>query len=344
MITEINIEEYLKLAADIPVIDVRSPVEFEKGHIPDAINIPVFSNEERAHVGTVYKQNSKEEAIKLGLEYVNPKLHFFIQRSFEVAPQGTVVVHCWRGGMRSHDFAAHLSRNGFKQIYLINNGYKAFRNHVLNSFHEEVCLNIIGGYTGSGKTQILKFLESDGMQVIDLEKLANHKGSAFGKMENISQPTREQFENDLFWQWNKSDFSKPIWLEDESLNIGSVQLPVTLYERMNTVPVFFIEIPKEERAKHLVNEYANADKTILSDAILKISKRLGDLNTRKSLEFLDHDNFYEVAMLMLSYYDKSYLQVLSHRDQKKVFQIKFDTTNHCKNASIIRDYINRKQL
>ena len=340
MISEINIEEYLKLAESIPVIDVRSPVEFEKGHIPDAINIPVFSNDERSHVGTVYKQRSTEEAITLGLEYVNLKLDYFIKRSFEIAPQGLAIVHCWRGGMRSHDFATHLAKNGFVQIYLIAGGYKAFRNHVINSFNENTRLNILGGFTGSGKTQILNFLESDGMQVIDLERHANHKGSAFGNIENSPQPTQEQFENDLFLQWNKSDFLKPLWLEDESLNIGSVQLPKTLYQKMVTAPVYFLEIPKEERAKHLVDEYADADKAMLANAILKISKRLGDLNTRRSLEFLDHGNFFETAMILLDYYDKAYLQMLSHRDLEKVFPIKLNTTNNRENATIVKEYIN----
>lgn len=342
MISEISIEEYFNSFNKVPLIDVRSPSEFSKGHIPGANNIPLFSDEERAHIGIVYLKQSQEEALKLGFDYANPKSKYYISTSRELAPDNVIALHCWRGGMRSYTFAEHLQSNGFKNVYIIKGGYKAFRNYVLNSFNEDYNLFILGGYTGSGKTEILKFLKIEGIQVIDLEEIAHHKGSAFGGIGNTAQPTYEQFENNLFWQMHQMDRSKPIWLEDESIKIGSVQIPNSLYKKMYEAPVFFLEIPREERAKFLTAEYANCDKTALAVAIQKISKRLGDLNTRKALEWLEKDNFYKVVVIALSYYDKSYKEVLSHRNPELVYVLELKNTNHRKNALILKEIIEIK--
>ncbi|MBI5219822.1 MAG: tRNA 2-selenouridine(34) synthase MnmH [Bacteroidia bacterium] len=341
--SEISIEEYLKSEPLLPMIDVRAPGEFEKGHIPDANNIPVFSDHERAIVGTIYKQRSNEEAIKLGHELVNPKLNQFIKISKEIAPRLKVAVHCWRGGMRSRAFATHLISGGFKKVYVINGGYKTFRNHVLKFFNQDFRLNIIGGFTGSGKTQILKILKTAGEQVIDLEYLANHKGSVFGGIGNMRQPTVEQFENNLFWQWKDMDLSKPVWLEDESFNIGPVKIPLSLFRKMNEAPLYFLEIPKEERARYLVSEYAACNKKILASALQKLNKRLGGLNTRKAVEFLYSGNYYEAAMLALTYYDKSYRKALSGKDSGQVFHIRLNDSNHQVNASLVMNFIKSKK-
>ncbi|MBN1187979.1 MAG: tRNA 2-selenouridine(34) synthase MnmH [Bacteroidales bacterium] len=338
MYTEITIEEYLKQHLALPLIDARAPVEFEKGHIPGAYNIPLFSNEERAHIGTIYKQRSRDEAIALAYKYAEPKMESYITDSREVAPEGRVVVHCWRGGMRSQSFANHISSNGFKEVYVIKNGYKAFRRHALKAFGQDFQLNVLGGYTGSGKTHILKYLREMGCQVIDLEGIAHHKGSAFGSINQLPQPTVEQFENNLYWEWKELDLTKPLWMEDESLNIGTVNIPLSMFRKIRQSPVYFLDIPKEERSRHLVDEYANCDKAKLSAAIQRIAKRLGGDNVKKALEYLDHDDFYEVAIISLHYYDKAYMKGLSNRDQDKVFTIKANTINHKKNAQLIINY------
>ena len=175
MLTEITIEDYLSDANEIPLIDVRSPGEYKKGHISGAINIPLFNDEERAQVGTMYVQQNREKAIALAYKIVEPKRQFFIEEAQKAAANNKLAVHCWRGGMRSKAFAEHIESNGINEVYIISRGYKAFRKHVLDSFEINCNLNILGGYTGSGKTEILKQLKACGEQVIDLEALANHK-------------------------------------------------------------------------------------------------------------------------------------------------------------------------
>lgn len=329
MISEIKIEKVF--SNYLPIIDVRSPGEFNHGHIPEAINIPLFSNDERAHVGTVYKQNSKEAAIEIGYTYVKPKLKSFISDALKVAPNKKVIVHCWRGGMRSQSFAKHLAENEFHDVMVINGGYKAYRNLVLNDLEKPLNLKVLGGYTGSGKTQILKQLKKIGHQVIDLEGLANHKGSAFGGIGQKEQPTVEQFENNLHSVWRKLDLNKPIWVEDESHNIGKVKIPMQFFNQIRNSKLYFIEIPKSERAKFLVTEYAKRNTEMLKESILRISKRLGDLNAKKSIQLLDEEKFYKVALISLHYYDKFYLKGMKKRNNE-VVQIKFLSTDHLKNA------------
>jgi tRNA 2-selenouridine synthase len=341
MFEVVDISYYLEHMPNVPVIDVRSPGEFEKGHIPGATNIPLFTNEERAAVGTVYKRKSKEEAIELGYTFVTPKLDYFINKARELTSNSGIVIHCWRGGMRSKAFAEHLANNGIEQVYLIEKGYKAFRTKVLSTFEEEYSLNILGGYTGSGKTEILLELKNQGLQVIDLEGLAKHKGSAFGGIGFTEQPTVEQFENNLFWEWKTFDTSRPIWIEDESRSIGNVLVPQGLYENIREQPVIFIDIPRAERAKFLVTGYGECENTELAAAINRITKRLGGLNAQLALEYLENDDYLSVAELSLSYYDKFYKRGLNKRNPKLVRKIQLETVDPELNANQIRKYIER---
>ena len=339
MLKEIDINTGLQLAKEIPIIDVRSPGEFEKGHIPGAVNIPLFSNSERADVGTAYKKQSKEKAMEIGLKYVEPKLDDFIQQSKKLAPDGRLIVHCWRGGMRSKAFAKHLHDNGFTDVSTLIGGYKTFRNYALDLFSAKAKLCTLGGYTGSGKTYILQWLQKMGEQIIDLEGLANHKGSAFGGIGQGNQPTIEQFENNLFWEWKNLDYSKIIWVEDESHRIGSVNIPMNLFENMRSEPVLFIDLPQPERVKHLVDEYADFPKTELAISINNISKRLGGENTTKALQSIENGDFKYVAELALKYYDKYYLRGLNKREnQKNIFTLNLSTMDFKQNAKKIIDF------
>ena len=332
MLHEISIQEYYEKAPLIPLVDVRSPAEFEQGHIVGAVSIPLFTNDERAAVGTVYKKKTKEKAIELGYEYVTPKLHWFLEQSAIVANGGAIAVHCWRGGMRSHSFAEHLHNNGFQEVYIIKGGYKAFRNHVLDFFEQDIQLHILGGYTGSGKTFILDELKLMGQQVVDLEGLAHHKGSAFGSLGETAQPSSQHFENELFEYWRHLDINLPVWLEDESARIGYVQIPKALYAQMRSNKLYFIDIPKQERAKLLVEEYASFDPQHLAKSINGIEKRLGGQNVKEALKALEERDYFRVAMITLQYYDKAYLNGVAKRPPEMVQRIPLSTVNHVENA------------
>lgn len=335
MLKRISIEEYLSGLPLLPLIDVRTPAEFATGHIPGAINIPLFSNEERARVGTVYTRESPEKAYDLGYAYVAPKLDHFVARSKEVSEKGNVAVYCWRGGMRSKSFAEHIEANGVQEVRVIEGGYKAFRQHALESFVRPETIYVLGGYTGSGKTRVLKELRLKGEQVIDLEGIAHHKGSAFGAIGQSEQPKNEHFTNLLFWEWKSLDMSRPVWLEDESIHIGRVFIPETLFQRMRESVVYFLEIPKEVRAQLLVDEYAGIDARMLAVSVEKISRRLGGKRTSEALEALQHDDYFRTAVITLDYYDKFYLKGLNRRDQEKVVVIASDTVDAGRNAEML---------
>lgn len=335
----ITVDEYYKSYSDLSIIDVRSPGEYEKGHMPGAYSIPLFTNKERAVVGTAYTRQSKEVAVNIGLKFVKPKLQDFIDESKEIAPGGKVVVHCWRGGMRSSAFAQHLVDNGFDEVYLIEGGYKAFRNHVLQFFEQDFQLNIIGGYTGSGKTKILEILRKEDRQIIDLEGIARHRGSAFGGISMGDQPSVEQFEANLFENMRQLDLKSDIWMEDESHSIGSVVIPMSLFTQMKEQRTYFLDIPREERARYLVEEYASLNKDKLANSIEKIKKKLGFDQAKIALEFLEQGDFYSVAMMTLKYYDKYYLRGLSRHNQENVHTLNLDHINHEENTKALLNVI-----
>jgi tRNA 2-selenouridine synthase len=315
MKNELDIGDFLELSGQLPVIDVRSPGEFEKGHIPGAHNIPLFTNEERALVGTLYKQKGRDAAVLAGLDIVGPKMSAIVKRSRELAVNNEVLVHCWRGGMRSGSVCWLLNTAGIRARTL-RKGYKAYRNFVLQCFQRPLSLLILGGETGSGKTEILHHIRSKGEQVIDLEAIACHKGSSFGAIGQDAQPTPEQFENRLAAAWSRLDVSKRVWVEDESKHIGRVYLPDALWEQMKVAPIVRVAVPRSERIKRLVKEYGSAAIKELEAAILRIEKRLGNQAMKESLEALQQNDLARVADLTLYYYDKAY----NHNHVKREFR------------------------
>ncbi|CCH56165.1 tRNA 2-selenouridine synthase [Fibrisoma limi BUZ 3] len=318
MVRQLIIDEFLGMAQSLPVIDVRSPGEFAHAHIPGAVNIPLFDNDERAQVGTRYKQAGKDAAVLLGLDLVGSKLARFVKESKKLNPKtGEVLVHCWRGGMRSGSFAWLLDTAGLTASTLVG-GYKTYRNTVLAALAEPRQLIILGGKTGSGKTDILKELARQGEQVIDLEGLAHHKGSSYGAIGQPPQPSSEQFENLIYREWRTLDPARRIWLEDESRNVGTCFIPLPLWLQMRSAPVAFVDVPKEVRIQRLVQEYAGIDHNLLVEATERIRKRLGNQITQQALDALARHDYAHVADLTLAYYDKAYLHGLSQRDQTLV--------------------------
>lgn len=325
----VQTEELLNLYSSLPILDVRSEGEFAKGHIPGAINMPLFNNEERAVVGTLYKQTGKEAALEKGLEFVGPKMASMVRQARELAGAGKkIALYCWRGGMRSGSVAWLLETAGL-EVFLLQGGYKAYRRAVLELFDQPLPLKILGGYTGSGKTELLKEMKILGAQVIDLEALAHHKGSAFGALGQPEQPSSEQFENELYRQLREMDLTQPIWMEDESRNMGKVYLPQQLYRRIQESSIYFIERSLEVRIEFLMQHYGTFPASALEKAIYKIQKRLGDELFRYILEQLYAGNFREVCTKLLNYYDRAYNRLTSQRNQELVqfIQIPDQLTN-----------------
>ena len=329
---QLSVDEFLKKAQTLPVIDVRSPGEYDHAHIPGSVSIPLFDNEERALVGTKYKNAGKDSAVLLGLDLVGPKLAEFVKKSKKLNPKTKeVLVHCWRGGMRSGSFAWLLNTAGLTASTLVG-GYKAYRNTVLAAFAEPRNLLILGGKTGSGKTDILKELARQGEQIIDLEQLAHHKGSTYGAIGQLPQPATEQFENLIFGEWRRLDSGRRIWLEDESRNVGSCFVPMPLWQQMRAAPVAFVDVPKAVRVQRLVAEYTGIDHSLLVEATERISKRLGSKVTKDALDALSRNDYATVADLTLDYYDKAYLHGLAQRDPATINRMEISEDNPAQTA------------
>lgn len=343
MSQKIFAKEFYNLSKKIRVIDVRSPKEFETGHIPGAHNIPIFSNEERAIVGTKYKQEGREPAILVGLEIVGSKLRNFADTARKLSKDNQLLVHCWRGGMRSSSMAWLFEMAGIK-TYILEGGYKAFRNYGKSQLAASKKLIILGGLTGSGKTETLLKIKEHGEQVVDLEGLAHHKGSAFGALGQEPQSTNEQFENNLIYEWLSLDISKPIWLEDESHSIGSNWIPNELFSTMRESPVVKMELNKEERIKRLVNEYAGFDAKFLENCILKIGKKLGGQNVKAAMESLENGDLGRVADITLVYYDKSYGHGLYTRSENSIYPVSLDSDDPEKNAEILIEFAKKREI
>jgi tRNA 2-selenouridine synthase len=309
-IKRLHIEEFL--AGEGPVIDVRSPGEYNHAHIPGAVNIPLFSDEERKVVGTAYKQQSRELAIKHGLDFFGPKMRKMVEKVEALNTSSRPLnIYCWRGGMRSGAVAWLMDLYGFK-VNVLAGGYKSYRHLTLKTFEQPFSLKILGGYTGSGKTELLQAMHRQGQPVIDLEELASHKGSAFGSIGMPKQPSQEMFENRLAQELRKLK-EREIWLEDESQRIGDVNVPIVFWQLMRQSPLYFLDIPFEKRLEHLVDEYEGCDTERLRNGIERITKRLGGLETKNALEFLSAGNLKECFRILLKYYDKHYLKGLHNR-------------------------------
>jgi tRNA 2-selenouridine synthase len=307
----ISTEEFLNLSKTIPIIDVRSPGEYDHAHIPGALSLPLFSNEERAEVGTIYKQRGRVKAVQRGLEIVGPKMSQFSKSALALNSQ-QVLVHCWRGGMRSSSMAWLLETLGL-ECYLLEGGYKSYRNHVLTSFEKKLKIVLLGGFTGSGKTDLLTILKDSGEQVIDLEGLANHKGSAFGSIGLPPQPSSEMFENMLSEEIIATNPHNIVWIEDESRNVGKVFVPEMLWLQMRSAPLIKIDTPFDTRVERLIRDYATDDTKPLEMSIAKIEKRLGYDNCKFALEACRAGDLKKAAEICLIYYDKAYASQLNNR-------------------------------
>lgn len=336
----LEINAFLSEAELLPVLDVRTPAEFEKGHIPGAFNLPLFDNEERAVIGTLYKQQGNEAAVLKGLELVGPRLTSYVLDAIKLAPGRKVLMHCWRGGMRSGSFAQLLRACGF-EVSTLKGGYKAFRTHIISQFDRPVEVYALGGLTGSGKTEILYELKKAGQQVIDLEGLAAHLGSAFGSLGHLIQPTQETFENTLGLELSVLDPGKPLWLEDECINIGSNTIPQALWLQMKNALLFQVLLPDAMRKEHLLGQYGTLDNEFMKERFLRIQKRLGLEITLQAIDAIENGRPAEVLDIALAYYDKSYLKQLKKKDATRLFQLELSSLDFENSARLLIDFANQ---
>ncbi|MEM6252408.1 MAG: tRNA 2-selenouridine(34) synthase MnmH [Cyanobacteria bacterium P01_D01_bin.156] len=298
-----------------PILDVRSPGEYAQGHLPNAVSFPLFSDEERAQVGTCYKQQGKETAIEVGLELVGPKMAELVKQAKVLAPERQVRVHCWRGGMRSGSVGWLLETSGL-EVKLLEGGYKAFRRWVRTTLAWPRPIIVVGGMTGTGKTDILHALQQLGEQVLDLEGLANHRGSSYGALMQPPQPSTEQFENLIAAQWAQFNHQQPVWIEAESRQVGACRVPDEIMHQMEAAHTLEVVRTESERLKLLVEIYGQAEPEDLIAATERLSRRLGGLRTKTAVQHIRMGDLAAAAAVVLAYYDRTYRHDLDRRGKQ----------------------------
>jgi tRNA 2-selenouridine synthase len=310
MPTALTIDEFFQATG--PILDVRSPSEYDHGHIPGAIRFPLFSDEERAQVGTCYKAEGREAAVELGFDIAGPKCGHFVRAAKAIAPDRRLRLYCWRGGMRSGGMGWILEMAGF-QVCTLEGGYKAYRRWVRQVLAKPKPLIVLGGMTGTSKTQILQELAALGEPVLDLEALANHRGSSFGSLMLPPQPSTEHYENLIAEQCTQLGTNRPIWVEAESRRVGTCRVPDELFLQMEAAPTLEVLRSLDERLDLLVDIYGEADPDQLITATQRIRKRLGGQRTQAAVDAIEQGNLRTACKIILDYYDRTYRYDLERR-------------------------------
>ncbi len=299
-----------------PLIDVRSPSEYYKGHMPNSINIPLFDNNERSIIGTIYKKEGRKKAVIEGLQFFEKKMELLLDNLFmnidsyknsseENKKEFFIRIYCSRGGMRSQSISWLLEKFKLNPVTL-NGGYKTYRRWVLDSFSKKLKFVVIGGKTGTGKTRLLSLLEKYKYQTIDLEGFACHRGSTFGGLGMQEQPSNEQFENIIAEKLNSFKPSNNIFVEAESANIGKCKIPHEFFNQMKNSRRIEILRSESNRLDELINTYSVFRKEELKESLLRIKKRLGPQRTKIALESINKEKWDLVCRAVLDYYDKCY--------------------------------------
>jgi tRNA 2-selenouridine synthase len=294
------------------IIDVRSQGEFACGHIPGAVNIPLLNNEEREAVGTCYKNQGHDAAVDLGFRLVGGKFADYAQQARAVCGQRETIVYCWRGGLRSSIMSWVFDLAGVR-VSQLQGGYKSWRRECLNRFGAPYRLVLLSGMTGCGKTAILEALRNAGEQVIDLEKIAAHKGSSFGRLGMPEQPAQEHFENRIALALLRLNHNKWIWVEDESRFIGKVRIPDVFFTRMEQSAEVELVRSRAQRIQRVIEEYGVFSAAELEDRTAVLSKRMGSEQVGQAIEALNQGDLVQWSSLLLDYYDKRYVHTRNKR-------------------------------
>ncbi len=315
-----------------PLIDVRSPDEHYKGNMPNSLNIPLFDNEERSIVGTVYKNYGREKAVIQGLDFLADKIDNMVNKLFEALnaykskkvssqiEEPTLKIYCARGGMRSQSISWLLEKYNQRNVTL-RDGYKSYRKWALDSFNQEWRINLIGGKTGTGKTKLLKLLEENNYQIIDLEGLACHRGSTFGGIGMKEQPSNEQFENKIAEKLKGFKKNNKIFVEAESANIGRCKIPHEFFSQMKSAERIEIKKSESNRLDELIKTYSIYEKKDLIEAVLRIKKRLGPQRTKIAIDSIKNEDWRSVCKSVLEYYDKCYEYEKTGKNNIKVLDM-----------------------
>lgn len=312
--TPLTLEE---LRAFDEIIDARSPAEFEEDHVPGAVSAPVLDNEERALVGTIYKQQSAFEAKRVGAPLAARNIARHIEERFAARPRGwKPLVYCWRGGGRSGSMVHVLRQIGW-DAQRLEGGYKAFRRQVvaeLESLPERFDYRVICGATGSGKSRLLEALVETGAQVLDLEKIAAHRGSVLGELPDAPQPSQKSFETAIWTALSQFDPRRVVYVESESKKVGNLRVPDALITRMRGSRCVRLEADRDLRVSLLLEDYAHfVERPAELAAKLAL---LRDLHGADRIEQwqrqLRGGEWHElVADLLESHYDPAYRKSLS---------------------------------
>ena len=325
-------QEFVSLAKNSLIFDVRSPQEYAQGHIPQALNLPLLNNAEREAVGTCYAREGKKAAVEKALTLIGGQLADKLRQAHSFAAEGgEVYMYCWRGGMRSASMAWLLETGGLN-VHLLRGGYKAYRSLVRRDLAAGGQVHVLGGMTGSGKTDILLAMRAQGAQVIDLEGLACHRGSVFGGLGMAPQPHSEMMENLLHQAWRALDFSRPVWVEDESRRIGNVSLCNEFFAHIEQGALVTISIPRPARVHRLVAMYTAGGASPSQDAqlvhaIALLEKRLGNALCRQCQLAVQQGDYAAAVAGLLNYYDKGYQHALARKPQAPELELVCESDN-----------------
>jgi len=307
------------------IIDARTPLEFDEDHLPGAINVPILTNEERVEIGTIHKQIGPQQARIRGLELTCGRFPAIVAEIAEKAGGRPVLTYCWRGGLRSKSIAILLEATGYPVVQL-RGGYKAFRAQVISFFENftpPAPLIVIHGMTGIGKTTFINGLDRNSWNMIDLEGLACHRGSAFGSLGLDQSLSQKRFDTLLWDIFRKARPDLPIVLEGESQRIGRIMLPGRLYEVMASSCKVWCHASLETRVKRLADEYAHPEyREAMAGALSRISKKLGGVRYQEMMQMLENWDVTGLSRgLIEHYYDKLYYK---HRPWAPAFELNLE--------------------
>jgi len=322
-----------ELTAFDEVIDVRSPGEFAEDHIPGAINLPVLSDAERERVGTLYKQVSSFEAKKVGAALVSRNIAQHLESHFtDKAKTYRPLIYCWRGGSRSGSMTHILQKIGFDAMQL-DGGYKAYRRHVIAELANQPALfdfRVVCAPTGSGKSRLLQALAHQGAQVLDLEVLAQHRGSLLGALPDQPQPAQKYFESVIWHALTCFDPARPVFVESESKKIGALRVPDALIMAMRASPCLRLEVPLSARVQLLTEDYAHFlhDPKLINSQLARLTELRGQ-DTVQAWQALANQQAWDqlVAALLEQHYDPAYLKSLSNNYPTRPGDLSFSTAD-----------------